>query len=316
MKLTAPGVALIAAIAFGTHSMAQDHSGMAMSGQGGGMAMSSKTLLVAQLDAQQVVTGSSSKATGTGAFQLDPAKRTLDYRLTYQGLEGGPPLSIALYNFGKGKDGKLLAVLCGGARMACPVASSATISGQLNRNGIAGNGSLNITNPLITEFDAERVYVEILSADGSPEIRGQLAPNDAFTAIDNFVVALTPVGGSGSQASGTAVVSKTHLPDGKVDVTTIATVAGTSDTPRSLAVSVDRNQRGKDLTLPKLSARYSRDSKSGGSLLSHYVTDETAPEGLPNATASGSQTSPQNGLVVTSTQFPDGEVSGQLVPVE
>ena len=52
-----------------------------------GMAMARTTLIVAQLDGRQVVGGGSSSATGTGTFLLDPSTRTLNYNLTYEGLE-------------------------------------------------------------------------------------------------------------------------------------------------------------------------------------------------------------------------------------
>src|SRR5438094_4705586 len=68
-------------------------------------AMPMKTLLLAQLDGKQVVGHSASTATGTGAFVLDPARHTVTYDLTYQGLESGGARSIALHNFGAGKTG-------------------------------------------------------------------------------------------------------------------------------------------------------------------------------------------------------------------
>ena len=61
-------------------------------------------MFVAQLDAKQVVGGSSSKATGTGAFLIDGKKRTLAYSLTYEGLSSGRAGRIALYNFGPRKE--------------------------------------------------------------------------------------------------------------------------------------------------------------------------------------------------------------------
>jgi hypothetical protein len=49
---------------------------------------------------------------GTGAFLLDAAQHTSSY-LTYQGLDAGGAKSIALYNFGRGKNGARIATLCG-----------------------------------------------------------------------------------------------------------------------------------------------------------------------------------------------------------
>ena len=92
--------------------------------------MPTNTLLVAQLDAEQVVSQSSSGATGTGAFLLDPVQHMLAYSLTYQGLEAGGANSIALYNFGKGKNGEAVGMLCGTGTQPCPNGTSASISGR------------------------------------------------------------------------------------------------------------------------------------------------------------------------------------------
>ena len=56
------------------------------------MGMPANTLFLAQLNAEQVASGSTSSATGTGVFLLDPVQHTLEYHLTYQGLEAGGAL--------------------------------------------------------------------------------------------------------------------------------------------------------------------------------------------------------------------------------
>src|SRR5579864_3492171 len=99
------------------------------------MAMPTNTLLVAQLNAKQVVGGSSSRATGTGAFLLDPVQHTIAYSLTYEGLQAGGPKSIVLSNFGKGKNGDVVQILCGAGTDPCPNSNSGTISGRLGRSG-------------------------------------------------------------------------------------------------------------------------------------------------------------------------------------
>ncbi len=176
-KLTACALLLTPASLIGSANFA--------AAQHAGMKMAANTLLVAQLDAKQVVGGSGSTATGTGAFLLDPAQRTLMFDLTYEGLASGSPKSIALYNFGQGKNGEAVKVLCGADALPCPNAASATISGRLER----GDGR-ELDNNLLGEFGSERVYVEIVGADGKPEIRGQLAPNSAMVMVSNFVVNL------------------------------------------------------------------------------------------------------------------------------
>ncbi len=93
--------------------------------------MARTTLLVAQLDARQVVGGGKSSATGTGTFLLDPSARTLNYDLTYQGLESGGAKSIALRNFGKGGEGEVIKTICSSDAEHCPSGAGATLTERL-----------------------------------------------------------------------------------------------------------------------------------------------------------------------------------------
>jgi hypothetical protein len=218
--------------------------------------MPTNTLLVAQLDAEQVVSQSSSGATGTGAFLLDPVQHMLAYSLTYQGLEAGGANSIALYNFGKGKNGEAVGMLCGTGTQPCPNGTSASISGRFeNADGSA------LDNTLI---GAERVYVEIVGGNGKPEIRGQLAH-------------LAPA----AHGSGTAIVSETYLPNGKISVFYAATVASTSGAPTNAALVGGRAPRARVFraraALPRLNLRTSRDKEMGGSLSGLYEVSSAAP---------------------------------------
>src|SRR4051794_34000266 len=72
-----------------------------------GMGHAATTLFLAQAVAAKVVPPRISTATATGAFLVDPARRTVSYELTFHGLENGPPRSIALYNFGAGGNGAM-----------------------------------------------------------------------------------------------------------------------------------------------------------------------------------------------------------------
>jgi hypothetical protein len=282
-----------------------------------GMEMPAVTLLLAQLDGEQTVPPSGSKATATGAFQLDPVARTIEYRLTYQGLESGQAQSIALYNFGRGKTGAVVYLLCSAGRQPCPDGASATITGRIERNGapLTGVGEFEgppLDNTLISEMASERVYVEIVGEDGKAEIRGQLGPNDAQSMVESFVANLAPTD-SGSKATGTAVVSKIHLPGGKVIVSYNATVAGTSDVPQSAAVGSKRALRNKiSLRVPKV--KVSR-NKQGGSVMGSYKVDMAASDAVPSlGTVISGQDQP--GFIIPTSKFPDGEVFGVLQPVK
>ncbi len=282
--------------------------------QHAGMKMARNTLLVAQLDAKQVVGGSSSTATGTGAFLLDPEERTLTFDFTYEGLASGSPKSIALYNFGQGRNGELVKVLCGADGRPCPNTASATITGRLER----GSGR-EIDNNLLGEFGSERVYVEIVGADGKPEIRGELSPNSAMVMVSNYVVNLGPAEGTNSKGSGTAVVSETHLPGGKVSVFYAATVAGTAGAPTNAALVNGPTPQARAFTersaLPKMQLRSSRDKKTGGSLAGNYEINSAEPRTL-FATRLVNAGNGESGMVVTTSRFPNGELYGALVPVQ
>jgi CHRD domain len=280
---------------------------------GMGMQMASHTLLLAQLDAKQVVGGSSSSATGTGAFLLDPAHRTVQYNLTYQGLESGGAKSIGLYNFGAGKNGEPVKLLCGADAQPCPSGNSATISGSFERGDRGA-----IDNHLISEFDSERVYVEIVGGNGKPEIRGQLGPNLAMVRVENYVARLGPAAGVDSKGNGTAVVSETYLPSGKTSVFYAATVAGTSGAPVNAELVSGAGPAvpafNSKLALPQLKLNLSRDRETGGSLSGSYQVNSASPDALL-ATALAQKGNGQSSFVVTTSRYPNGELYGALVPV-
>jgi hypothetical protein len=279
---------------------------------GAGMAMPSNTLLVAQLDAKQVVGGSSSRGTGTGAFQLDPVQHTLAYRLTYEGLQTGPKL-IALYNFGKGKNGEVVHILCGADAESCPNSKSATISGYFK----GGDGRA-LNNHLIGEFDSQRVYIEVIGGNGEREIRGQLAPNGAMVPVANYVAHLTAAKGSDSRGTGTAILSEIYLPGGKVSVFYAATVAGTSGPPVNASLVVHPTPEVRLFTprmaLPKLQLLASSDHAEGGSLQGLFDINSAEPDALfvKRLLSVGKG---EVGIVITTRRFPDGELFGTLVPV-
>jgi hypothetical protein len=280
--------------------------------QHAGMKMGT-TLLIAQLDARQVAGGSASTATATGAFLLDPAQRTLAYNLTYEGLVSGGARSIALHNFGQGKNGEAVKTICGADARPCPDGANVTISGRFER----GDGR-ELDSNLIGEFGSERVYVEITGRDGKPEIRGQLAPNTAMVMVSNYVANLTPAAGADSKGTGTAIVSETHLPGGKVAVFYTATVAGTSGAPTNAALVSGPTPQARTFStrsaLPKLQLRSARDKKAGGSLKGAYEINSAAPRAL-FATRLMAANIGESGIVVTTSRFPNGELYGALVPV-
>jgi hypothetical protein len=284
------------------------HDGMIM-----GMAMPTTTLLAAQLDAKQVVDISVSRATGTGAFLLDPTARTLAYQLTYQGLEHGPAARIALHNFGSGKNGETVRVLCGEGAPPCPPSSSATLVASA-----ANDDKKPIDNALVAEFDSERIYIEIVGGDGKPEIRGQLAPNGAMVRVTSYIAHLAPGAGVDSKGAGTAILSETHLPGGKVSVFFAATVSTPAGVLKSagLVSDVGGKHRGftPDAALPRLEVSYSGDKTAGGSLSTLYVANEAKP-GVPLAAHLVKMGNGKVGVIVATSKYPAGELFGVLVSV-
>jgi hypothetical protein len=309
-QTVASGSVLTLAFLIGSaHFAASQDSGMNM---GTGMSMAANTLFVAQLDAKQVVGGSSSSATATGAFVLDK-KRMLQYSLTYQGLDAGAK-SIALYNFGKGKNGEAVKMLCGPGAQPCPTGNAGTISGSFERGDNRA-----IDNALVGEFDSGRVYVEITGSDGKPQIRGQLGFNNAMVMVANYVVNLAPLPGVDSRGNGTAVVSETNLPNGKTSVFYAATVAGTSGAPTNAALGGTATPAERAFTpqaaLPQLKLNLSRDRQTGGSLSGTYQVETAAPNALLASRILRTNNG-QPGLVIATGRFPKGELYGDLVPVQ
>lgn len=301
------GLLLLIAALIGSFNHADAQS------RGAGMAMPANTLLVAQLDSKQVVGGSSSPATGTGAFLLDPVQHTLAYSLTYQGLQAGGPKSITLSNFGKGKNGDVLKILCGGDAAPCPSSNSATISGRFERS----EGQV-LDNHLIGEFDSQRVYIEIIGGNGEREIRGQLAPNGAMVPVANYIAHLIPAKGSDSKGNGTAILSEIFLPGGKVSVFYAATVAGTAGPPVKAGLVFRQEPNAPLFTprmaLPNLQLLSSRDDTAGGSLQGLYEVNSAEPD-APFVKRLLSSGKGEVGIVITTKRFPDGELFGILVPV-
>lgn len=273
-------------------------------------------LFVAQLEGGRSVPPRPSSATATGAFLVDSSNRTVSYDLTFHGLESGPPNRIALHNFGVGGNGPLIHAICGADSVPCPRSRSANVMGTWD-----GKGPVNLDNNLLSEFASGRVYVEVVAADGRPEIRGQLEPNGAMVPVRNFVAHLIPAPGSKTKGTGTAVLSETHFPDGRVSVFYHATVAGTAGTPKEVAlVRVPPSSTGavplslpKPRALPKQRLMPSREPKTGGTLTGQYETNRKDKTAIfsTQLLAAGAQPA----IVIRTDKFPDGELYGALKPV-
>jgi hypothetical protein len=269
------------------------------------------TLFLAQLESAKVVPAGTSSATATGAFLVDPAKRTVGYEITFHGLENGPARSIALYNFGAGGNGALIHTICGSADSPCPNLASANVTGTWD-----GQGRPELGSNLLGELASGRVYVEIVGGDGKAEIRAQLEPNGAMVPVRNFVAHLGPAPGADARATGTAVLSEVHFPDGRVAVVYQVTVAGTSGTPRGAALvgvpatggPAPLKLLGRNM-LPKPRLAPSRTPATGGTMTGQYEINRRQTDALlaTRLLAAGRR---DIAIAVTTSRFPDGELYG------
>jgi len=274
-------------------------------------------LFLAQLEAAKVVPPGTSSATATGAFVVDPSKRSVVYELTFHGLESGSPRSIALHNFGAGGTGAVIYTICGGADRPCPGLASASVAGVWD-----GQGRPELDARLLGELASARVYVEIVGGDGKAEIRGQLEPNGAMVPVKNFVAHLAPAPGADAKAAGTAVLSEVHYPDGRVSVFYQVTVAGASGTPRSAALvgvpgaggAAPLKVLGRN-TLPRSRLIPSRTPTTGGTMTGQYEANRRQPDALL-ATKLLETGSRDIAIAVSTRRFPDGELYGVFKPVQ
>jgi len=280
--------------------------------------MASRVLLVARLDGAQVVPAGTSQASGTAAFLLDPTHRVLSFDLTYEGLMRGGAKAVTLRNFGKGANGAVVAVLCGEGAAPCPAGSGATISGKVDRLGERAKGRP-LDNHFISELVSERVYVEIEATGGGPEIRGQLAPNDAMVPFVNYVARLGDARKTGAgAATGTAILSEVYLPGDKVQLFYAATIAGAAGAPASAGlVALPQNAAPAAaikpaFRLPKFQVQVLRGRKSG-SLSGLYEVKRGAAAPLVERILAGGAKSA--GLVVTVGDRAATQLLGELEEV-
>jgi hypothetical protein len=171
---------------------------------------------------------------------------------------------------------------------------------------------------LIGEFDSGRIYVEIMGADGKPEIRGQLGQNNAMVHVANYTAQLVPATGAESSGNGTAVVSETYLPGGKVAVFYAVTVANTSGPPLSVGLTgvPPAPARRLSASLPGSEIRSAVAPANGGTITGSYEADATrSTPPLASRLLSTASANAAPMLVVTTGRFRGGELAGTLVPV-
>jgi hypothetical protein len=253
-------------------------------------------------------------ASATVAVVVSRGSARLTYDLTYHGLTGGAPVRIALHNFGRGGNGPVVALICGAGAAACPATPSARLAGTLERVALPPR--------LLSEFASGRIYVEVDVGEGRPEIRGQLEPNGAMVPMRNFIAPLRPTGNGAATGEGTAVLSETYLPDGKVEVEYSVTVAGTSGEPEAVSVTgvpaAAAPPQMRFLStgrLPVDSRRFGVRRQGGGSFGGRYVAASPTQKSQLTLDAYF-MAARAPALVVRTSRFPEGELAGVFRPVE
>ena len=285
----------------------------AQPGHRAGMHMGGPVLFLGRANGAQVVPRQSSAATATAAIVIDRAQGQLRYDITYNGLERGVATRIGLYNFGAGGNGATVALLCGGGDApACPERSSARL---------AGTAALRPGGPLLSEFASGRVYLQIDSGDGRPEIRGQLDANGAMVASRIYLARLAPRAEAGATGEGTAVLSETYLPDDRVAVEYSVTIAGTSGRPEEVALigvaspgDAAAARYVRSSRLPTALRLFSAAARNGGSFSGNYVVRRSDRSALLADKLRDARQAPA--LAVRTSRFPNGELVGLFEPVE
>src|SRR2546426_1065209 len=158
------------------------------------MKTSRMTFLAARLEASNVVPPSESSGSGTAVFLFSEQDRksTLAYQLTYATLASPDVRSITLRNFGTGKEGQIVHVICGPESQNCPEGTDATLRGTWSSE----DSRMPLTPDLWTELANRRIYIEIETARGK-EIRSQLEASPFMAMPRERQVDLRGAGESG-----------------------------------------------------------------------------------------------------------------------
>jgi hypothetical protein len=122
---------------------------------------------------------------GSGTFKAELLKdamgaMTIDYELTYGGLEGGTAFAAHIHLGARATTGGVSAFLCGGATTPTCPPTGGTVTGTIHKSDVVGPTTQGIA---ATEFDelvralrAGATYANVHTTPGRPggEIRGQI----------------------------------------------------------------------------------------------------------------------------------------------
>jgi hypothetical protein len=217
------------------------------------MPHSQSTFLAAHLKASNVVPPSKSSGSGSGVFVFSAKdhQSALSYQLSYATLTSPEVRSITLKNFGAGKEGSVVHVICGVEGKKCPTGTDATLHGSWSSE----DARMPLTKPLWTELANRRIYVEVETAKGK-EIRSQLGANPFMVMAEEGLADLRGTGAVES-ATGTAAVRFITI-RGKSELELLLTVADARQNPTKIAVLAKDRSLGRFQIRREEEARPSR----------------------------------------------------------
>jgi len=134
----------------------------------------------AHLTGYEEVTSISTAARGNFRAKINKQANTIDYTLSYSGIEGGTAVAAHIHFAQRHTNGGISAFLCGGGgEAACPAAAG-TVTGTITAAEVLGPADRGIAatqmDELIRAIRAGATYVNVHSAPTYPggEIRGQI----------------------------------------------------------------------------------------------------------------------------------------------
>ena len=137
----------------------------------------------ANLDSYQEVPTLSTTGTGRLDIHIDDNAQTIEFEMTYSGLEGGAVLASHIHLGARATNGGVVAFLCGGGgKPPCPpeATGEAAVSGVITPADVIGPVAQGMTPGDFAEFvraiRAGATYVNVhTAARPGGEIRGQLS---------------------------------------------------------------------------------------------------------------------------------------------
>ena len=142
----------------------------------GGLAKSNAMKMKAELQGYEEVPAISTMGSGELKLKVSKDETSIDYELSYAGLEGGAPLVSHIHLGQRSVNGGVIAFLCGGGgKPVCP--ASGTVTGTINStNIIAAQGIA--AGEFAEALQAMRsgvTYANVHTTSfGAGEIRGQI----------------------------------------------------------------------------------------------------------------------------------------------